>query len=152
MDICSNIWDSADCGGTDGHGGMPRSHGFIYAYGILPSMILVTGGAGFIGSAFVHWLEREQPGVRVTALDANGVKTDANGAATITASVKRALNRDLEGAEHNWQIPRRNFATLNVDLLQQGVGGDNSWGALPYPQFRLNAKSYSYEILVQESK
>ncbi|MBQ3339048.1 MAG: dTDP-glucose 4,6-dehydratase [Atopobiaceae bacterium] len=32
--------------------------------------LLVTGGAGFIGSAFVHWLEREQPGVRVTVLDA----------------------------------------------------------------------------------
>ena len=32
--------------------------------------LLVTGGAGFIGSAFVHWLEREQPGVRVVVLDA----------------------------------------------------------------------------------
>ena len=32
--------------------------------------LLVTGGAGFIGSAFVHWLEREQPGVRATVLDA----------------------------------------------------------------------------------
>ena len=32
--------------------------------------LLVTGGAGFIGSAFVHWLELEQPGVRVTVLDA----------------------------------------------------------------------------------
>ncbi len=32
--------------------------------------LLVTGGAGFIGSAFVHWLEREQPGVRVIVLDA----------------------------------------------------------------------------------
>ena len=32
--------------------------------------LLVTGGAGFIGSAFVHWLECEQPGVRVAVLDA----------------------------------------------------------------------------------
>ena len=88
----------------------------------------------------------------MTALDASGVKTDANGVATISASVRRALNRDLEGVEHNWQIPRRDFAVLNVDLLQQGVGGDNSWGALPYPQFRLNGRSYSYEILVQENK
>ena len=32
--------------------------------------LLVTGGAGFIGSAFVHWLECEQPDVRVTVLDA----------------------------------------------------------------------------------
>lgn len=102
-----------------------------------------------------RWIEvvgKDGAKIRVTALDANGVKTDANGVATISASVRRALNRDLEGVEHNWQIPRRDFAVLNVDLLQQGVGGDNSWGALPYPQFRLNGRSYSYEILVQENK
>jgi dTDP-glucose 4,6-dehydratase len=33
------------------------------------SRVLVTGGAGFIGSNFVHFLLREQPDVRVTVLD-----------------------------------------------------------------------------------
>ena len=32
--------------------------------------ILVTGGAGFIGSNFVHWVVENQPGVHVTVLDA----------------------------------------------------------------------------------
>ena len=32
--------------------------------------IFVTGGAGFIGSAFVRWVLREQPGVTVTTFDA----------------------------------------------------------------------------------
>ena len=32
--------------------------------------LLVTGGAGFIGSAFARWVEREQPNVRITVLDA----------------------------------------------------------------------------------
>lgn len=31
--------------------------------------ILVTGGAGFIGSNFVHWVVDNQPGVHVTVLD-----------------------------------------------------------------------------------
>lgn len=34
------------------------------------SNLLVTGGAGFIGSNFVHWVMSNQPDVRVTVLDA----------------------------------------------------------------------------------
>ena len=34
-----------------------------------PKSIVVTGGCGFIGSNFVHWVVREHPGVRVTVLD-----------------------------------------------------------------------------------
>ena len=35
-----------------------------------PTNIIVTGGAGFIGSNFVHWVIDNQPGVHVTVLDA----------------------------------------------------------------------------------
>lgn len=35
-----------------------------------PTNILVTGGAGFIGSNFVHWVIDNQPDVHVTVLDA----------------------------------------------------------------------------------
>ena len=35
-----------------------------------PKDIIVTGGAGFIGSNFVHWVVKNQPGVHVTVLDA----------------------------------------------------------------------------------
>ena len=34
-----------------------------------PKRIIVTGGAGFIGSNFVHWVVDNQPGVHVTVLD-----------------------------------------------------------------------------------
>ena len=35
-----------------------------------PQKIIVTGGAGFIGSNFVHWVVDNQPGVHVVVLDA----------------------------------------------------------------------------------
>ncbi|MBX9033649.1 dTDP-glucose 4,6-dehydratase [Gordonibacter massiliensis (ex Traore et al. 2017)] len=35
-----------------------------------PERVVVTGGAGFIGSNFVHWVMENQPGVHVTVLDA----------------------------------------------------------------------------------
>ena len=31
--------------------------------------IIVTGGAGFIGSNFAHWVVRHTPGTHVTVLD-----------------------------------------------------------------------------------
>ena len=34
-----------------------------------PRSIIVTGGCGFIGSNFVHWVAREHPEVKVTVLD-----------------------------------------------------------------------------------
>lgn len=34
-----------------------------------PKRIVVTGGAGFIGSNFVHWVVENKPGVHVTVLD-----------------------------------------------------------------------------------
>lgn len=40
-------------------------------------------------------------------------------------------------------VPDKNVY-LHIDLAQRGVGGDNSWGALPHDEFRLLGKKYSY--------
>lgn len=36
-----------------------------------------------------------------------------------------------------YQLPDRQTVTLNLDLKQRGVGGDNSWGAVPHEAFRI---------------
>jgi len=36
---------------------------------LTPEIILVTGGAGFIGSNFIHYLFKNHPGVTVVNLD-----------------------------------------------------------------------------------
>ncbi len=87
--------------------------------------------------------------IRVTPIDANGVKTSADKPATMTFSMKRMLDRDLESVEHAWQIPIRILPIVYIDLLAQGVGGDNSWGAQTYPQFRLSDKKYRFEVLIE---
>ncbi len=35
---------------------------------------------------------------------------------------------DLATAKHDFELPERDFITVNLDHLQMGVGGDNSWG------------------------
>jgi len=48
--------------------------------------------------------------------------------------------------------PNRDEVILSVDLAQRGVGGDNSWGALPHEQYLLKAKEYSYGFVIKPVK
>jgi beta-galactosidase len=53
---------------------------------------------------------------------------------------------DLNAGKHAFELPRRDFVTLNLDLKQQGVGGDTSWGAWPHDEFLIPCKEYTYSF------
>jgi beta-galactosidase len=46
--------------------------------------------------------------------------------------------------QHPTDLKPRKDVFLNIDLKQRGVGGDNSWGALPHEKYLLKDKKYSY--------
>lgn len=54
------------------------------------------------------------------------------------------LNRSSRAEGHVNELKARNFISLNVDLKQTGMGGDNSWGATAYEPYMLFPKEYSY--------
>ena len=41
----------------------------------------------------------------------------------------------LEAARHQWDLKEADELTVNVDAVQMGVGGDDSWGARPHDAF-----------------
>jgi beta-galactosidase len=53
-----------------------------------------------------------------------------------------------EGQYYPYQLPQRDTVTLNLDLHQRGLGGDDSWRALPHDPYRLNrwALEYTYRL------
>lgn len=53
---------------------------------------------------------------------------------------------DLERGRHIHEPGPRHLVTLNLDYKQMGVGGDNSWGARPHPEYTLPPKEYSYRF------
>lgn len=56
---------------------------------------------------------------------------------------------DLENATHYYGLPARESATLNVDLGQMGLGGDDAWGARPRPEYTLQSnREYSYRFVL----
>jgi len=50
---------------------------------------------------------------------------------------------------HTIDVKPRDLVNLNIDLGQMGVGGDNSWGALIHPKYRLLDKKYGYSFRIR---
>ncbi len=61
-------------------------------------------------------------------------------------SVWPFTQENLYEADFTWQLEDAEFYTLNIDLVQAGVGGSDSWSykAMPLEPYRLFEKSYSY--------
>ncbi len=57
---------------------------------------------------------------------------------------------DLESATHNYELPRRDFNTINIDYKQQGVGGDIPALAVLHNEFKLKGnQTYEYSCLLK---
>ncbi|HEY9197088.1 MAG TPA: beta-galactosidase small subunit, partial [Mucilaginibacter sp.] len=50
--------------------------------------------------------------------------------------------------QHPSNLPPDNNVYLHIDLKQRGLGGDNSWGALPHDQYRLLDKKYTFSYVI----
>ena len=56
---------------------------------------------------------------------------------------------DVEVADHTYKVKSMNAIVLRVIYKQMGVGGDDSWQALPHSEYILNPNkiyTLTYEI------
>jgi beta-galactosidase len=59
---------------------------------------------------------------------------------------------DLEAARHPFELQSRESIILNLDWKQQGVGGDNSWGAWPHENDLIECAEQGYRIQLSPLK
>ncbi len=59
------------------------------------------------------------------------------------------LTQPFRGSMHPYQLHKENFVNVHIDLKQMGVGGDNSWGARPHPQYMIPFGEYSHSYLIR---
>jgi beta-galactosidase len=76
----------------------------------------------------------------------------AIGAPLLSVNALNYTTDDLQSAKHAFEMPVRDFSVLNLDLNQQGVGGDNSWGAWPHPEFLNACLEYNYVFRLKALK
>jgi beta-galactosidase len=55
---------------------------------------------------------------------------------------------DKKDQRHINDIIPRDFIEWNIDFRQMGVGGDNSWGALPLEKYRLHPGEYNWGFVI----
>ncbi|MCT4647663.1 MAG: DUF4981 domain-containing protein [Carboxylicivirga sp.] len=65
----------------------------------------------------------------------------------------RTDGRQVEGIDvvnrHTVDVKPRDLTSVNIDLQQMGVGGDDSWGSWTHDEYRLREKEYSYEFTMK---
>jgi beta-galactosidase len=61
-------------------------------------------------------------------------------------------NEDFEHAEvnrHTTDLISRKHVNLNIDYKQMGVGGDTSWGAMPYQEYLIFPEPMKYTFIIE---
>ena len=93
----------------------------------------------------------------LTLTDQNGFGLKISGIQPLSVSALHIPDEDFDpGVEkkqrHTIDIYSRSEVFLNVDLIQRGLGGDNSWGALPHKHYRLEGEEYQYSFIISAVK
>ncbi|MCP4662476.1 MAG: DUF4981 domain-containing protein [bacterium] len=107
--------------------------------------------SGSVDEQYVDYSEPQENGNKtdvrwVSLTRSDGVGIQALGMPLLSVSAHRYTTEDMEKAKHKYEMQRRDFVTLNLDYKQTGVGGDDSWGARPHPEYTLEAKPYQYSF------
>ncbi len=66
----------------------------------------------------------------------------------LSASAWPYTQENLDEALHTFDLADPGFITLNIDLVQMGVGGNDSWSDVsqPLPQYQVPSGSYSFRF------
>jgi beta-galactosidase len=56
------------------------------------------------------------------------------------------LTQEERGTKHTIDLVKRPFTTVNIDLKQAGVGGDDSWGSRPHTPYAIRAVDQEYRF------
>ena len=69
-----------------------------------------------------------------------------NGNAELTTRSATSNIRTKKQHRHTIDMSPRKLINVHIDYKQMGVGGEDSWGSQPLPQYQLPAKQYSYSF------
>ncbi len=94
--------------------------------------------------------------VSFTSKDGQGILFEGSGQ-PICFSARHNLDEDFDPGltkkqQHPIDVDKRKLLAVNIDWKQMGLGGDNSWGARPWDQYRLSGKSFTYSYRIQPVK
>ena len=105
-----------------------------------------------IDSMFVSYIRPQETGNRtdvrwVALTNSSGDGLMAVGAPNIEFNALQYTPWELESKTHPYELTKNSSIVLRLNYHQMGVGGDNSWGAKPHPEFTLYSNNvYTYRF------
>lgn len=58
----------------------------------------------------------------------------------------------MQEHRHGGCVDKKEMVWVNIDHLQMGVGGDNTWGAQVHPEYTITPKEWSYSFTIMNLK
>ncbi|MFW6123635.1 MAG: glycoside hydrolase family 2 TIM barrel-domain containing protein [Acidobacteriota bacterium] len=123
---------------------------------------------GLVQDLYFAYIRPQENGNRsdarwISLTDKDGIGLLAVGMPLLSFSAHHNLMEDFESQKktstfnenareinrHTCDVKPRDLTSLNLDYKQMGVGGDNSWGAKPHPEYRLEEKYYTYRFRIR---
>jgi beta-galactosidase len=86
-------------------------------------------------SSGIGWLVAGNP-----VTDASAWAFEPDAIAYVPSAIKQ---------KHGADVKKSDLITVNVDYGQRGLGGDNSWGALPHKQYRIFPADISWTFILK---
>lgn len=145
---------------------IPKAFSRVHFYGRGPQENYCDRNtAAFVGSydctvdqMYTNYVSPQENGTRtdirwIALTNAQGIGLMAIGQPLLSVSALYYTSDDLtqkaRGTMHPTDLVKRDFISLNLDLKQMGVGGDNSWGARTHDQYLIVPAMYSYRFLLR---
>ncbi|MBE2887864.1 dTDP-glucose 4,6-dehydratase [Geobacter anodireducens] len=114
-----------------------------------PSAVLVTGGAGFIGSNFINHFLPANPGCRVINLD---ILTYAGNLRNLTAVEQNPAYRFVKGDIGDAELVRRILAEERIDAVVHFAAESHVDRSILGPEIFVRTNVLGTQVLLEESR
>ncbi|MFO8001213.1 MAG: beta-galactosidase, partial [Marinilabilia sp.] len=124
--------------------------------------------SGSVADQYLAYLRPQENGNKtdvrwLTIINSEGEGLRFEGEQMLEVSAHHNLTEDFESPfdkegqklevpgkqRHTTDVKPRDLTSVDIDLMQMGIGGDNSWGAKPHDQYRLSESEYTYRFLMK---
>ena len=111
--------------------------------------ILVTGGAGFIGSNFIYFMLKKHPGYKIVCLDA---LTYAGNLETLEDAMKNPDFKFVKGDITDREAVRKLFSEENFDIVVNFAAESHVDRSIEEPEVFLKTNILGTQVLMDASK
>lgn len=110
--------------------------------------------SGSVADQFVRYFRPQENSNKVdvrwvAVTNASGCGILATGDPALSVGVSEFDKRQMERSLYDFQLKSSNRTYLNLDLIQMGVGGNDSWGATAMPQYLPKNQPYQYSFTIR---